>query len=183
MRLKKRFVALAALIGAIAALSTVALAAVSPGTYTPNAGSFDGANAPGSSHLTSGSPSCTVNANLSIDCSAYVLGGVGNTNAVVSLTASYTATIDCTNHGGNLVESHTSDFAASNSATLTPSRNGQLRVGARSVSPFSAPQVCPNPNWTPSIRPGTLVLNSFTYTLTFVGFSNAYITIDGIAGN
>jgi hypothetical protein len=27
------------------------------------------------------------------------------------------------------------------------------------------------------------VLNSFTYTLTFVGFSNAYITIDGIAGN
>ena len=42
-----------------AALSTVALAAVSPGTYTPNAGSFDSANAPGSSHLKSGSASCT----------------------------------------------------------------------------------------------------------------------------
>ena len=56
-------------------------------------------------------------------------------------------------------------------------------MGARSVSPFSAPQVCPNPNWTPSIWAGTLVLNSFTYTLTFAGFSNAYITIDGIAGN
>src|SRR5512133_2465938 len=167
----------------MAVTAGVALAAVGPGTYLPNAGSFDPANAPASSHLTSGSPSCTVNADLSIDCSAYVLGGVGNTNAAVSLSASYTATIDCTNHGGNLVESHTSDFSASNSATLTPSRNGQLRVGARSVSQFSAPQVCPNPNWTPSIRPGTLVLNSFTYTLTFVGFSNAYITIDGIAGN
>jgi hypothetical protein len=180
----KRLGIITALLTLLMAVSAgVALAAVAPGTYTPNADSFDPANAPGSSHLTSGSPSCTVNANLSIDCSAYVLGGVGNTNANVSLTASYTATIDCTNHGGNLVESHTSDFSASNSATLTPSWYGQLRVGARSVSPFCAPQVCPNPNWTPSIRPGTLVLNSFTYTLTFVGFPNAYITIDGIAGN
>jgi len=183
MRLNKRFVILAALVGAIAALSMGALAAVGPGTYTPNAGSFDPANAPGSSHLTSGSPSCTVNADLSIDCSAYVLGGVGHTNADVDLTASYSATIDCTNHGGNLVESHTSTFSDSNSATLTSSRNGQLSVGSRSVSPFNAPQVCPNPNWTPSIRAGTLVLNSFTYTLTFAGFANAYITIDGIAGN
>ena len=177
MRLNKRLVALAALVGAIAALSTGALAAVSPGTYTPNAGSFDPANAPGSSHLTSGSPSCTVNANLSINCSAYVLGGVGHTNADVNLTASYSATIDCTNHGGNLVESHTSTFSDSSAATLTSSRNGQLSVGARSVSPFSAPQVCPNPNWTPSIRAGTLTLETFTYTLTFAGFTSPYITI------
>src|SRR5215203_2164180 len=162
------------------ALSATAALAVAPGTYTPTADSFNAANAPGSSHLASGSPSCTVNADLSISCSGYVLGGVGNTNAVVSLTASYTATIDCTNKGGNTVESHTSTFSDSSSATLTPSRNGQLIVDPRSVSPFSAPQVCPNPNWTPSIRPGSLVLNSFTYTLTFVGFPNAYITIDGI---
>jgi hypothetical protein len=45
------------------------------------------------------------------------------------------------------------------------------------VSPFSAPQVCPNPNWTPQIRPGTLTLNTFTYTLTFADFSSPYITI------
>ena len=49
-------------------------------TYGPGPGSFIPTNAPGSSHLASGSPSCTVDANLSIDCSAYVLGGVGNTN-------------------------------------------------------------------------------------------------------
>jgi hypothetical protein len=79
-----------------------ALAQVLPGTYTPTADSFNGANAPGSSHLKSGSPSCTVNANKSITCSSYVLGGVGNTNATVSLVANYSATIDCTNHGGNL---------------------------------------------------------------------------------
>ena len=177
MRLKKRFMALAALVGAIAAISTVAFADVAPGTYTPTAGSFNGANAPGSSHLTSGSPSCTVNADRSISCSAYVLGGVGHTNADVSLVASYSATIDCTNKGGNLVESHTSNFSADSSATVASTKNGQLSVPAQSVSPFGAPQVCPNPNWTPSIRGGTVTLNSFTYTLTFNGFASAYITI------
>jgi hypothetical protein len=177
MRLKKRFIALSALVGAIAAISTVAFADVAPGTYTPTADSFNGANAPGSSHLTSGTPSCTVNANRSVSCSAYVLGGVGHTNATVSLSASYSATIDCTNHGGSLVESHTSSFSANTSATAASTKNGQLSVPAQSVSPFSAPQVCPNPNWTPSIRGGVVTLNSFTYTLTFAGFSSAFITI------
>jgi len=169
--------ALGTVLVAAIAFPAAANAAVAPGTYTPTADSFNSANAPGSSHLTSGSPSCTVNANLSISCSPYVLGGVGNTNANVSLTASYSATINCTNHGGNLVESHTTTFSASSSATVTSSRNGQLSVPAQSASPFSAPQVCPNPNWTPSIAPGTLTLNSFTYTLTFAGFSSPYITI------
>ena len=157
--------------------ASVAFAAVGPGTYGPNAGSFNSANAPGSSHLTSGSPSCTVNADRSINCSGYVLGGVGHTNATVSLSASYSATIDCTNNGGNLVESHTSNFSANSSASVASTKNGQLSVPAQSVSGFSAPQVCPNPNWTPSIRGGTPTLNSFTYTLTFAGFGSAYITI------
>jgi hypothetical protein len=165
----------------IALFATAAWAAVAPGTYTPKAGSFDPANAPGSSHLASGTPSCTVNADLSIDCSAYVLGGVGHTNADVLLTANYSATIDCFNGGtnkNNPVESHTANFAADSHATVTSSKNGQLSVPKQSVSPFSAPQVCPNPNWTPKIRAGTLTLNSFTYTLTFAGFSSPYITID-----
>jgi len=161
----------------VAVSASVALAAVAPGQYFPTSDSFNSANAPGSSHLVSGSPSCTVAADSSISCSAYVLGGVGHTNANVSLSASYSATIDCTNHGGSLVESHTSNFTASNSSTATSTKNGQLSVGEKSVSPFGAPQVCPNPNWTPSIRGGTVTLNSFSYTLTFAGFTSAYITI------
>jgi len=164
----------------VALFAAVAWAAVAPGTYTPTADSFDSANAPGSSHLASGSPSCTVNADRSIDCSAYVLGGVGHTNATVDLAANYSATIDCFNKGtnkNNPVESHTSDFAADSTATVASTKNGQLRVPAQSVSPFSASQVCPNPNWTPQIRAGSLTLNSFTYTLTFAGFSSPYITI------
>jgi len=161
----------------LALTASVAFAAVAPGTYTPTPGSFDSANAPGSSNLKSGTVECVVNENRDVDCSAYVLGGVGNTNADVSLTATYSATIDCTNKGGNLVESHTSTFSDSSEATVVSSRNGQLRVPAQSVSGFGAPQVCPNPNWTPSIRGGTLTLESFTYTLTFAGFSEPYITI------
>jgi hypothetical protein len=173
----RRLGIITALLSLLMAVSAAVALAVTPGTYTPTAGSFNPANAPGSSHLSSGTVQCVVNSALDVNCSSYVLGGVGNTNANVSLSATYSATIDCTNHGGNLVESHTSTFSDSNSATLTPSRNGQLRVGSRSVSAFNAPQVCPNPNWTPSIRPGTLVLETFDYTLTFAGFSSPYIEI------
>src|SRR4029450_12848860 len=140
------------------ALFAAAAWAVAPGTYTPTADSFNSANAPGSSHLASGSPSCTVNADLSIDCSAYVLGGVGNTNATVALSATYSAIIDCFNKGtnkNNPVESHTADFSASSTATVASTRNGQLRVPTQDVSPFEAPQVCPNPNWSPEIRAGS----------------------------
>jgi hypothetical protein len=164
----------------VALTASVALAAVAAGTYGPNAGSFNGANAPGSSHLTSGSPSCTVNADFSIDCSAYVLGGVGHTNAAVLLTANYTAIIDCNNGGtnpNNPVESHTTSFSPSSRATVTSTKNGQLSVPTRSVSFSGAPIGCPNANWTPVIRAGSVTLVSFSYTLTFDGFSSAYITI------
>jgi hypothetical protein len=150
------------------------------GPYTPTPDSFDPANAPGSSHLASGSPSCVVDTDLSIDCSKYVLGGVGHTDATVSLLASYSATIDCNNPGNNRnnpIESHTTTFSASSSATVASTKNGQLNVPTQSVTPFSAPQVCPNPNWIPEIRTGTLVVNSFKYTLTFAGFGAPYITI------
>lgn len=173
----KRLGIVTAFLTLLTAVSAAVALAVAPGTYTPTADSFNPANAPGSSHLTSGDVECVVNSSLNVTCGSYVLGGVGHTNADVDLSATYSATIDCTNHGGNLVESHTSTFSDSNSATLTSSRNGQLRVGSRSVSAFSAPQVCPNPNWTPSIRPGTLVLETFTYSLTFAGFGSPYITI------
>jgi hypothetical protein len=175
----KRICTIAALaLSALLLMASAASAQVSPGTYLPTADSFNGANAPGSSNLKSGTPQCVVNQDRSIDCSAYVLSGVGNTNADVSLTASYSATIDCTNRGGNLVESHTSTFSDTSEATLVSSRNGQLRVSAQSVSPFGAPQVCPNPNWTPSIRTGTVTLDDFEYTLTFAGFTSPYITIN-----
>jgi hypothetical protein len=176
-------------LGIIAALSMLLLAvsasvalAVSPGSYSPTADSFNSANAPGSAHVANNSddPVCVVNADLSIDCGAYVLGGVGQTNADVALSADYTAIIDCNNPGNNPnnpIESHTADFTQTESDTVESGRNGQLRVPAQSVDPAEAPQVCPNDRWIPEIRDGTLQLLSFTYTLTFAGFDSPYITI------
>jgi hypothetical protein len=179
--MRRFLLVLALVVGTVAAVSVpAAFAAVAPGTYGPNAGSFNGANAPGSSHLTSGTPSCTVNANLSIDCSAYVLGGVGHTNATVALTANYTAIIDCNNGGtnpNNPVESHTTSFSPTSTTSVPSTKNGQLSVPTRSVSFSGAPIGCPNANWTPVIRAGSVTLVSFSYTLTFAGFNSAYITI------
>jgi hypothetical protein len=51
-------------------------------------------------------------------------------------------------------------------------------VTAPTEQQFLAQQTCPNPNWTPTI-PGGITLSSFTYTVTFAGFSGPYITITG----
>jgi hypothetical protein len=138
------------------------------------------ANAPSGTHLQSGTIGCTVDpTSKAVTCSSFELAGVGNTNASVSLVASYSGTVDCTNKGGNLVESHTTTFNSSDTFTATSSKNGRLTVRSATANPGSVGQVCPNPNWTPTIRSGTLTLNSFTYTLTFAGFTGAYITITG----
>jgi hypothetical protein len=168
----RRFGIITTLAMLLAAVSVSLAAAAITTTITP-------ANAPSGTHTQSGTIGCTVNADLSVSCSSFELAGVGNTNAAVSLLANYSATINCTNHGGNLVESHTSTFSAGETFTARSTKNGRLSVDAADANPFSAPQVCPNNNWTPSIAPGTLVLSSFTYSVTFAGFNAPYILITG----
>jgi hypothetical protein len=58
----------------LVALVASAAWAVTPGTYTPTADSFNSANAPGSSHLSSGTVQCVVNADLSINCARMCSG-------------------------------------------------------------------------------------------------------------
>jgi hypothetical protein len=167
--------------GIITALLTLLVALSASAALAAISTTINPANAPSGTHLQSGAIGCTVGQDgLTVTCTAFELGGVGNTNANLSLSATYSATIDCRNHGGNIVESHETTFSATNEATLTPSRNGRLRVGARTVSPdLDLAEPCPNPNWTPEFHPGTLTLDSFTYTLTFAGFTDPYITITG----
>jgi hypothetical protein len=137
------------------ALASVALAAIAPDEYCPTTDSFNSANAPTHSARVANNsvdPACVVNADLSIDCNAYVLSGVGHTNATVLLVADYEAIIDCNNPAGeanvnNPIESHSVSFTAASTATVQSEQNGQLNVLALSVSPEEAPDVCPNPNW------------------------------------
>ena len=148
---------------------------------------IDLSNAPGGAHFANRSPqpNCVVTG-TTVNCNGYTIGGVGNTNANLLLTASYSAIVDCFNGGNNKnnpIESHETSFAEEQAATLTPSKNGQLAVGARSVQPAGAElddaTTCPNANWDARIRGGSLTLDSFTYSLTFAGFANPAVLITG----
>jgi len=154
--------------------SIIALAAITS--------SLDPSQAPSGTHLQTGAIGCTVNPDQSVTCSTFELAGVGHTDVDVALTASYTAIVDCNNPGANRnnpIESHTTSFSASTQITVTSGKNGRLSVPAQSVNPTAVAQGCPNPNWTPVIRAGTLTLESFSYTLTFEDFASPYISVTG----
>jgi hypothetical protein len=144
--------------------------------------SIDDTQAPSGTHLQTGTIGCTVGDDLSVTCATFELAGVGHTDADVLLTANYTAVVDCFNPGtnrNNPIESHETSFTASRQTTITSQKNGRLRVPVQSVDPDAVAQGCPNPNWTPTIRAGTLVLKSFSYTLTFEDFDSPYIVVTG----
>ena len=169
-------------ISVITVLSTFLFAVSAAVALASQSTSVDYGNAPSGTHFATGStaPVCTVNSDQSVSCTGTTLGGVGHTNATVSLSANYTGTVNCYNPSGHLVESHTTSFSTSSTATATPTKNGQLTIPPRStVSPSSVPQTCPNPSWTASFAPGSPTLTSFTYTVTFAGFTSPFITITG----
>jgi hypothetical protein len=144
---------------------------------------FNGNTSPAGTHLSNGSPApnCTVDG-LTVTCNAYQLAGVGNTNSTLNMEAEYTADVECTNHGRQLVEVKTHVRDGSDLTIRPERRNGEMRVPAVTATAtnaeFLAQADCPNGNWTPTLKAGTPTLTSFTYTLTFDGFATA-VTITG----
>jgi hypothetical protein len=146
-------------------------------------------NAPSGAHYRQGSaePVCTSTTTpttgaITVNCTGTQIAGVGNTNADLLLTVEGTANFVCHNPGNaNIVEPHSGTVSESTSTTLTPSRNGTLVVPAQTVtiSPEEAAAqfTCPNPNWTEEFT-GFSDL-SFTYSLTFAGFTEPAILITG----
>jgi len=168
----------------LAALALSALLVMASAASAAVVTDIDPTQAPSGTHLQTGTIGCTVSGGT-VTCSTFELAGVGHTNAELNLEATYTATINCTNKGGNLVEAHSDDVTVSSGPiTLRSDKNGRLAVPAATAPAPTAAQVlaqadCPNPNWTPSVAPGSITLSSFTYTLTFAGFDEPYITITG----
>ena len=142
---------------------------------------FDASKAPSGTHVQSGTPGCSV-VGLTITCASFEVAGVGNANAQADLTASYSATVDCTNKGGKLVPVKSQGVPAGDSSGQIEPKNGrltvpQLSVSAPSTQAFLDAAICPNGNWTKSLAPGDPTLDSFTYTVTFAGFAPAWLTI------
>jgi len=169
------------LIAPFAVIIGLATAASASQTTTINP-----ANAPTGTHLQTGTISCSVDATtMLVTCSTFELAGVGNANATGSLATTYSATVTCTNKGGNTVPvKSTVQTVPTSTGSLSP-KNGRLTVPSLSSAPlptaaqFEALATCPNGNWTKALQGGTITLESFTYTLTFDGFSGPYITITG----
>jgi len=164
---------------------TSALLALFFTTTAQAAVTINPAAAPTGTHVQSGSPTCSVSSTGIVTCSSYELAGVGNANATGSLAANYSATVQCRNHGGQIVEVKSQvTTAPTTTGSLSP-KNGRLSVPALSSSPvptaaqFEAQATCPNGNWTKELLGGTISLTSFTYTLKFTGFTGNYITITG----
>jgi predicted RNA-binding Zn-ribbon protein involved in translation (DUF1610 family) len=144
-------------------------------------------NAPSGAHYRQGSaePVCTsttvpTTGAITVSCTGTQIAGVGNTNADLLLTVEGTANFVCHNPGNdNIVEPHSGSVSETTMTTLTPSRNGTLVVPAQSVtiSPEEAAAqfTCPNPNWREEFT-GFSDL-SFTYSLTFAGFTAPAISL------
>jgi hypothetical protein len=173
----KRICAIAALAVSALFLTASAASAVTTTTINPAA-------APTGTHFQVGNATCTVS-NLLVTCSSYELAGVGNANATATLNATYTATVQCRNHGGQIVEVKSQAAAAPTTSGQLQPKNGRLQVPSLNSGPvptaatFEAQATCPNGNWTKELLGGTITLSSFTYTLHFTGFTGNYITITG----
>lgn len=139
---------------------------------------FDTSTAPSGAHLSNASPqpSCTSDPiTFAVSCNAYQIAGVGNTDADLVLSATYSATVTCTNNGGKLVNVKTQTTTTNSGDALTNLRNGTLyvsaiSVGAPSTQAFLDAATCPNGNWTKNLATGSPALSSFSYTLTFDGY-------------
>jgi hypothetical protein len=144
------------------------------------------ANAPSGTHFVTGTatPSCSTTG-LVVACNSYELAGVGNTNAEATLDVTYSATVQCRNHGGQIVEVHSQTTSVSSGTGQIEPKNGRLLVPALSSAPaptaaqFEALATCPNPNWDAEILAGSIALSSFTYEVTFAGFTAPAISITG----
>jgi hypothetical protein len=146
---------------------------------------FNTAAAPTGTHLQRGTITCSVDSSNLVTCTAYELAGVGNANAQATLNAGYSATVQCRNHGGQIVEVKSQAKSAPTSTGNLSPKNGRLAVPSLTSGPvpsaaqFTAQATCPNGNWTKELLGGTVTLASFTYTLHFAGFTGDYVTITG----
>jgi hypothetical protein len=169
-------------VGIVATLSMLAFTATvaqADGTTTVN---FE--NAPSGTHFVTGfgAPVCTVDeATNTVTCTGTQLAGVGNTNATVSLAVTGTVTGVCHNPGNsNIVDPFTETVTETTTATVVSTKNGRLTIPAQSATvtseEFLVDFTCPNPNWTAEVT--DITISSFTYSVTFAGFTEPAILID-----
>jgi hypothetical protein len=143
-------------------------------TCAPNGATFKPRNGPTSD--------CQCSSASGATCSGFSICGIGNTNATVTVTSKFSATVQCENGGHQIVEVKSQDIPVTGEPEpLVAGKNGCLAVTSQSPAPptpaqFEAAATCPNRNWTPIFKTGTIVVDSSTLTLRFDGFGCDFLT-------
>jgi hypothetical protein len=121
-----------------------------------------------------GTPTCT-DEGTTVECRGKV-AGLGGTTFEITVEASGTASVECTNPAGNVApgQSFTTDVAGTSGPRATP-RNGQFRFTVESETPSAPPGSCPNPKWSAAVT--DVQFGDATITLTENGNVSDTITV------
>src|SRR5829696_3068013 len=121
-----------------------------------------------------GTPTCT-DEGTTVECSGKV-AGLGGTTFEITVTAPGTASVECTNPGGQVApgQSFNTTVAGTSGPLATP-RNGQFRFTVESNTPSAPPGSCPNPMWTAEVV--DVEFGDATITLTEDGVVSDTITV------
>jgi hypothetical protein len=108
-------------------------------------------------------PNCTENAAGDVRCTGLITG-LGSDDVTASLTTFGTATVQCTNPGGQIVEAQADTAPANTTVSGLRPENGRLAFDITAFAPTTlASNPCPNGRWTATI----LDVNITAYQLTF----------------
>jgi hypothetical protein len=121
-----------------------------------------------------GTPTCT-DQGTTAECTGKV-AGLGGTTFEITVTASGTASVECTNPAGNVApgQSFTLTAAGTSGPQPTP-RNGQFRFTVETETPTAPAGSCPNPQWTATVV--DVEFGNATITLTEDGVTSDTITV------
>ena len=121
-----------------------------------------------------GTPVCT-DEGTTVECRGKV-AGLGGTTFEITVSAPGTASVECTNPGGNVAPGQSfSTTVAGTSGPLATPRNGQFRFTVESDTPSAPPGSCPNPMWTAEVV--DVEFGDATITLTEDGVVSDTITV------
>jgi hypothetical protein len=98
-----------------------------------------------------GTPTCR-DIGTQVQCSGKV-AGLGGTTFTINVSATGTASVTCTNPGGNVApgQSFTTTATGTSGPLATP-RNGQFQFrNLTTNTPAAPPGSCPNPMWTATV--------------------------------
>jgi hypothetical protein len=122
-----------------------------------------------------GTPTCT-DIGTQVRCTGRV-AGLGGTTFTITVSAPGTASVECTNPGGNVApgQSFTTTVTGTSGPFSTP-RNGQARFTVVSAAPSAGAGACPNNMWTARVSDVTFT-GPATITLREDGAVSDTITV------